>query len=328
MNSTHNVVIIGGGCAGYTAAIYAGRAQLKPILIEGTYEDGLTPGGQLTMTTEVENYPGFVDGINGGELVENMKKQAQKWDTLVIEKSVTRVDFTQSPFEIFVGNEMPIKTLSVIIATGATAKRLSIIGEDKYWNNGISACAVCDGALPCFRKKPLAVIGGGDSAMEEALFLTKYASRVYIVHRSKNFRASKIMLDRAKQNEKIEFITDSTVIQADGDDMLRSIQIKNILTNEIQTLTVSGLFYAIGHTVNTAFLKDSGINLDADGYILTEPNSSHTNIKGIFAAGDVQDKHYRQAITACGSGCMAALDANAFIELQGTNDILPILPSQ
>lgn len=307
MTKTHKVIIIGSGPAGYSAAVYASRALLEPLLFEGSEY----AGGQLTTTSNVENYLGF-ESINGLSLTEKFKDHATNCGTMVISKNITSVNFDTFPYIVIDEDNIEYETFSVIIATGASAKILDIEGGNKFWHYGISACAVCDGALPMFRGKSLAVVGGGDSAFEEALFLSKYGSEVYLIHRRDTFRASKIMIERASKNPKIKFVLDSIVTEAKGTDKLESIDILNIKTNEATNLTVNGLFYGIGHVPNTSFIKDSGISLDEDGYIIT--NDTKTNIKGIFACGDVQDKKYRQAITSAGTGCMAALEVEKYLE--------------
>jgi thioredoxin reductase (NADPH) len=312
----HKVVIIGSGPAAHTAAIYAARANLNPIMYEGFMAGGIAAGGQLTTTTEVENFPGFPDGISGPELMERMRKQSLRFGTTIITETISKVDFTSRPFKLWregFENDEPILTHSVIIATGATAKRLNIKGEDLYWQKGISACAVCDGALPLFRNKPLVVVGGGDSACEEANYLTKFGSIVYLIHRRDQLRASKIMQERTLKNPKIKIIWNTVVIEALGNNVLQKVKLQNLKTNEITELEASGLFYAIGHKPNTDPFKGQ-IELDDDGYIITKPGTTQTNIPGIFAAGDVQDKKYRQAITAAGSGCMAALECEKYLE--------------
>ncbi len=315
----HPVVIIGSGPAGHTAAIYAARANLAPVMFEGFMAGGVAAGGQLTTTTDVENFPGFPSGITGPELMDHLRKQSTRFGTTIFTETISRVDFSARPFKLWregLEDEAPVLAQAVIIATGATAKRMSLPGEDVYWQRGISACAVCDGALPIFRDAPLAVIGGGDSAAEEASYLTKFGSRVYLIHRRDKLRASQIMQNRVLQNPKIEVIWDSVPMQAGGDDrQLRSLRVKNVRTNEERDLPVSGLFYAIGHKPNTDPFRGQ-IRLDEDGYIQVEPGTTRTNIEGVFAAGDVQDKRYRQAITAAGSGCMAALDAERWLEAQ------------
>lgn len=311
------LIIIGSGPAAHTAAIYAARAELKPVLFEGWMAGGIAPGGQLTTTTDVENFPGFPNGISGFEIMENMKKQSEKFGTRIITETVEEVDLSKRPFKVKTEKtEMEAHTL--IIATGATAKRLNVkgTGEHELWQKGISACAVCDGAVPMFRNKPLAVIGGGDSALEEAMFLTKYGSKVYLVHRRDELRASKIMQARAKANPKIEFVFSATLVEACGTEKLEKIVIKDLKTGELKDLVVSGLFFAIGHEPNTKFLG-SQLQVDDQNYIVTEKGTTKTSVAGVFAAGDVQDKKYRQAITAAGTGCMAALEVEHYLTENG-----------
>lgn len=310
-NTIENIIIIGSGPAGHTAAIYAGRANLSPLLFEGEMAGGVSAGGQLTTTTDVENYPGFPKGIMGPELMYNMREQAEHCGTRILTKTIDSVDLSQRPFTVTAGQDT-YKTNAIIIATGATAKRLHIKGEDSYWQKGISACAVCDGALPLFRNKPLVVIGGGDSACEEATFLTKFASKVYLLVRKDTLRASKVMQDRVLNNPKITLLWNTEAREAKGDGLLREVEIINNVTNEISTLEVNGLFYAVGHKPNTDFLNGQ-VELDESGYIVTAPGTVQTSVPGVFAAGDVQDKHYRQAITSAGTGCMAALDAEHYL---------------
>lgn len=306
-----NVIIIGSGPAGHTAAIYTGRALLNPLMFEGEYAGGVAAGGQLTTTTDVENFPGFPKGIMGPELMLNMRDQALHCGARIETKTVDHIDVSSSPFKVTVG-DTTYTTKTIIIATGATAKRLHIKGEDTFWQKGISACAVCDGALPIFRNAPLIVIGGGDSACEEASFLTKYASKVYMLVRKDTLRASKVMQERVKSNEKIEILWHSEALEALGDTSLKQVRVINHETNLESVLDVRGLFYAIGHKPNTDFLGTQ-LSLDESGYILTKPGTTETNVPGVFAAGDVQDKKYRQAITAAGSGCMAALEAEKYL---------------
>ncbi|KAF6010384.1 thioredoxin-disulfide reductase [Brettanomyces bruxellensis] len=314
---THNkVTIIGSGPAAHTAAIYLARAELKPVLYEGMMANGFAPGGQLTTTTEVENFPGFPAGIMGSDLMDNMKKQSEKFGTKIITETISKVDFSSKPFKLwteFNEDAEPITSDSVIISTGASAKRLHLPGEDKYWQRGISACAVCDGAVPIFRNKPLAVIGGGDSACEEALFLTKYGSKVYMLVRKDHMRASSIMQKRVQNNPKMEVLYNTVSVDTKGDGkFLNALGIKNVKTGETKDLAVNGLFYAIGHKPATEIFKDQ-IECDETGYIKTKPDSSLTSVPGVFAAGDVQDKKYRQAITSAGTGCMAALDCEHYL---------------
>lgn len=292
--------IIGSGPAAHTAAIYAARAELKPILFEGWMANDIAPGGQLTTTSEVENFPGFPDGIGGGEIMERCRNQSLRFGTEIFTETVNKVDFSKTPFQVFTDSKTVLAD-SVIVATGAVARRLTFPGSIEFWNRGISACAVCDGAAPIFRNKPLAVIGGGDSAMEEANFLTKYGSKVYIIHRRNEFRASKIMQNRALENPKIQVVWDSVVEEAYGERLLGGLKVKNIVNGEVSDLQASGLFFAIGHEPATKFL-DGQLELDADGYVVTKPGTTLTSVRGVFAAGDVQDKKYRQAITAAGSG--------------------------
>ena len=311
----HKVIIIGSGPAAFTAAIYAARADQSPILLEGEISPEITPGGQLTTTTDIENFPGFPDGIDGFELVENMKKQCIKFGTKVLSETVVSVDLSARPFMIKTAQQIYYAT-SIIIATGATAKKLTFPGSDTYWMQGISACAVCDGALPMFRNKPVAVIGGGDTAMEEATFLSKYASTVYVVHRSGKLRASKIMQERVLKNHKISILYNHEVVKATdsvaSNNKLAAITILNKHDQTTHNLDVSGLFYAIGHKPASDFLAGQ-LKLDNEGYIITTPGTTQTSIPGVFAAGDVQDHKWRQAITAAGTGCMAALEAEHYL---------------
>ena len=306
------VVIIGSGPAAHTAAIYTGRALLNPLLFEGFLAGGIAAGGQLTTTTEVENFPGFPTGIDGTELMMRMREQAVNCGTEILTETVGKLDLSQRPFKVYT-SATELKAESIIIATGATAKRLGIKGEETYWQKGVSACAVCDGALPIFRNKPLAVIGGGDSACEEAEFLTKYASKVYLLVRRDEMRASKIMQERVKENSKIEILWHTICEELMGNEHnITHISIKNIIDHTMRELEVSGLFYAIGHDANTKFL-DGQLELDKEGYIVTKAGNQKTSVEGVFACGDVQDSIYRQAISAAGSGCMAALEAGEFL---------------
>jgi thioredoxin reductase (NADPH) len=308
----YKVVIIGSGPAGHTAAIYSARANLNPLMYEGFMAGGIAAGGQLTTTTEVENFPGFPAGIDGTELTKLFREQSEKYGTTIKTQTVTKVDFKVHPFQIWTDEEH-VEAETVIIATGATAKRMNIKGEHDFWQRGISACAVCDGALPIYRNKPLAVIGGGDSAVEEATHLTKFGSKVYLIHRRDKLRASQIMQNRAMNNPKIEIVWNTEVIEAKGSQGLHSIVLKDTVNGAQRDLEVGGLFYAIGHKPNTDIFVDF-LKLDEQGYIITEPGTTKTNIPGVFAAGDVQDKVYRQAITAAGSGCMAALEAERWLQ--------------
>ena len=301
----NDVVIIGSGCAGLTAAIYAGRANLKPLVL-----DGYEPGGQLSLTTHVENYPGFPDGIMGPELIENMRKQAEKFGAEFKSGAVTEVDLSRRPFKIIAGKET-YEAKALIVAAGASARLLGLPGERELIGHGVSTCATCDGYF--FRGKPIAVIGGGDSAMEEANFLSRHASRVYLIHRRAEFRASKIMIDRAKANPKVEFVTPFTVeniLAPQGH--VEGVALRNQQTKETREIPLDGVFVAIGHDPNTIVFKGK-LEMDSNGYLIAK-NGSLTSIPGVFIAGDVQDHRYRQAVTAAGSGCMAAMDAEKFLE--------------
>tara|TARA_B100000427_G_scaffold179704_1_gene149463 strand:- start:609 stop:1553 length:945 start_codon:yes stop_codon:yes gene_type:complete len=309
-NQKKQVVIIGSGPAGHAAAIYTARARLEPLMFEGSMAGGVAAGGQLTTTTEVENYPGY-SHISGPELMIKMREQAIQCGTEIITRTIDKIDIKDDCIMVCDGDHI-IEAKSVIIATGATAKRLNIKGEETYWQKGMSACAVCDGGLPIFRDKPLAVIGGGDSAAEEATYLTKFASKVYLLVRKDTLRASKVMQERVMENDKIDVLWNTEALEAKGDNVLTTLTITNNKTSQITEIAVNGLFYAIGHKPNTDFL-DGQLNLDESGYIVTVPGSTKTNKHGVFACGDVQDKIYRQAITAAGSGCMAALDAEKYL---------------
>jgi len=310
------VVIIGSGPAAHTAAVYLARAELKPVLYEGLLANGTAAGGQLTTTTDVENYPGFPNGIMGGELMEEMKKQSIRFGTEVITETVVKVDISQRPFRYWLEwkeMEEPHTADAIVLATGASAKRMNLPGEETYWQAGISACAVCDGAVPIFRNKPLVVIGGGDSAAEEALFLTKYGSSVKVLVRRDRLRASNIMAKRLSSHPKVEILYNTVGVEAKGDGkLLKSMAVKNVKSGEVRDIEANGLFYAIGHEPATALVKGQ-MDLDEDGYVLTKPGTSLTSIKGVFAAGDVQDKRYRQAITSAGSGCIAALECERLL---------------
>ena len=302
----HNVIIIGSGCAGLTAAIYAARANLKPLVI-----DGYEPGGQLTLTTMVENYPGFPEGVLGPELIENMRKQAQKFGAEFKAGSVSGAELTRRPFKITAGKET-FEAKALIIAAGASARMLGLESERKLMGHGVSTCATCDGYF--FRGKEIAVVGGGDSAMEEATFLTRYASKVHLIHRRSEFRASKIMLDRARANEKIQFLTPFVVeeIHSPTKGAVEGVRLRNPKNNEVREIALEGVFVTIGHDPNTAIFRGK-LEMDANGYLVSR-NGSKSNVPGVFVAGDVQDHHYRQAVTAAGSGCMAAMDAEKFLE--------------
>jgi thioredoxin reductase (NADPH) len=301
----HEVVIIGSGCAGLTAAIYAARANLKPVVIEGH-----EPGGQLSLTTHVENFPGFPEGIMGPELIENMRKQAQKFGTEFKAGLVTEVDVRQRPFRIVAGKDS-YEAKALIVAAGASARLLGLANERELIGHGVSTCATCDGYF--FRGKPIAVVGGGDSAMEEATFLSRYASKVYLIHRRSDFRASKIMIDRAKANEKIEFVTPAVVeeiLAPTGS--VEGLRVRHTDGSQRSEIALHGVFVAIGHDPNTTVFKGK-LEMDANGYLIAK-HGSLTQVPGVFVAGDVQDHRYRQAVTAAGSGCMAAMDAEKFLE--------------
>jgi thioredoxin reductase (NADPH) len=308
-----NVVIIGSGPAAHTAAIYAARANLNPVLFEGFLAGGIAAGGQLTTTTDVENFPGFPEGIMGPELCERFRAQSARFGTRIFTETVNSIDLSKHPFT-YKTDEQEGEARAIIIATGATAKRDNVPGtrDGELWQRGVSACAVCDGALPMFRNKPLFVVGGGDSAMEEGVFLTKFASKVFIVHRRDELRASAIMQKRAKDNPKIEFLLSHRVLAVDGGNTVEQVRVQDLKSGDERTIPAAGLFYAIGHVPNTAFLNGQ-VATDDQGYIITTPGTTHTSVPGVFAAGDVQDKRYRQAITAAGTGCMAALEAEHFL---------------
>jgi thioredoxin reductase (NADPH) len=301
----HNVVIIGSGPAGLTAAIYTARANLAPLLIEGWQS-----GGQLTTTTEVENYPGFAKGILGPELMKEMRAQAERFGTQFQTGEVTAVDLKARPFTITIDGEQTAEAKTLIIATGASPITLGLPNEGRLWGHGVSSCATCDGFF--FKGKELVVVGGGDSAMEEATFLTKFATKVSIVHRRDKLRASKIMQDRAMKNETIAFIWNSVIEDVLGQDVVTGVRLRNVITGKVWDLPCAGLFLAIGHRPNTALFAGQ-LQMDGAGYILTSRGTA-TSVPGVFAAGDVQDAHYRQAVTAAGSGCMAAMDAERFLE--------------
>lgn len=314
------VVVIGSGPAGLTAAIYSARANLKPLLIDAPAdaEKQTAPGGQLMITTDVENYPGFSEGIQGPDLMVEFRKQAERFGTEFLEEWITDADLSERPFRLQTDRYV-INAKTLIIATGASAKWLGIPGEAKvpegFGGNGVSACATCDGPLPGFRNKPLVVVGGGDTAMEEATFLTRYASKVYLIHRRDKLRASKIMQDKAFQNEKIEFIWNAGVEEILGEPEAGAtgVRLRNLQTNEESILPCAGVFIAIGHKPNTHLFKGQ-LDMDEIGYIKTSGHSTATNVPGVFACGDVQDAHYRQAVTAAGTGCMSALDAERFLD--------------
>jgi thioredoxin reductase (NADPH) len=303
-NDVREVIIIGGGPAGYTAALYAARANLEPLVIEG-----FRWGGQLMITSDVENYPGYADGVMGPEMMSDFRRQAERFGTEFITDDVTKVDFSERPFRVWVGDD-EYAARAVIVATGASARWLGIDSEQHHRGRGVSTCATCDGAF--FRQKEVYVVGGGDSAFEEALFLTKFASRVHLVHRRDEFRASKIMVDRAEKNDKLDFVLNAVVEEIIGDTKVEALRLRNTVTDEVWEVPADGVFVAIGHDPNTALFVDQ-LEHDAAGYLITKSGTTETNVPGIFAAGDVQDHTYRQAITAAGSGCMSALDAERYL---------------
>ncbi len=329
MNETQieNVLIIGSGPAAWAAALYTARANLNPLVCEGVPKQDpelVLPGGQLMMTTDVENYPGYPEGIQGPDMMGEFKQQAQRFGTRVETRDVTSCDFSARPFTLQTvdmnGDKKAVKAQAVIIATGATANWLGLENEQRLARSGggVSACAVCDGALPIFRDQPLAVIGGGDSAMEEAAYLTKFGSKVYVIHRRDELRASKIMQSRVLENPKAEVVWNSLVVDVLGDETISGIMLENTQTGERSELAVKGLFLAIGHTPATAFLEGAGVELDDKGYVeLSEGFRTYTNIEGVFAAGDVADSVYRQAVTAAGMGCRAAIDAERWLAEHG-----------
>jgi thioredoxin reductase (NADPH) len=310
MNNIHNVVILGSGCAGNTAAIYTARANLTPLVFEGH-----EPGGQLSITTEVENFPGFPEGIHGPQLVQNMKHQAERFGAVFQHGRVTRADLANRPFTLELEHGEVVQTRTLIVATGASARWLGLANEQKLIGRGVSSCATCDGFF--FMGKEIAVIGGGDSAMEEALFLTRFASKVTLIHRRENFRASKIMLERAMAHDKIKFLTNTAVEEVLGveEKEVSGLRLRNIVNNEESVLPLSGMFLGIGHVPNAKMFAGQ-IDLDDDGYVKTHDNV-FTRVPGVFSCGDVQDRRYRQAITAAGSGCMAALEVEKYLEEHG-----------
>jgi thioredoxin reductase (NADPH) len=304
MSDVRDLIVIGGGPAGYTAALYAARANLQPLVIEG-----FSWGGQLMTTTDVENYPGYPDGIMGPDMMAEFRRQAERFGTEFVTDNVTRVDFSERPFRVWVEDE-EYQARSVIVATGASARWLGLDSEERLKGRGVSACATCDGAF--FKDKHIVVVGGGDSAFEEGLFLTRFGYKVTLVHRRDEFRASQIMVDRARVNEKIEFKTPYVVDEVLGDESISGVRLRNAETGETEEVSAGGLFVAIGHDPNTKLFLDQ-LDHDENGYLVTQPGTTETNVPGVFAAGDVQDHVYRQAVTAAGSGCMAALDAERFL---------------
>jgi thioredoxin reductase (NADPH) len=303
-NGVRDLIIIGGGPAGYTAALYAARANLEPVVIEG-----FQWGGQLMITSDVENYPGYAEGVLGPEMMKDFRRQAERFGAEFVSDDVTRVDFSEQPFRIWVGEE-EYRSEAVIVSTGANARQLGLESEVALQGRGVSYCAVCDAAF--FRERNVVVVGGGDSAMEEATFLTKFATKVTVVHRRDEFRASQIMEDRARANDKIEFITNAVVDEVIGEAGVTAVKVRDVNTGEVTELPADGLFVAIGHDPNTKLFVD-WLDLDAGGYIITKPGSTETNIEGVFAVGDVVDHVYRQAVTAAGMGCMGALDAERWL---------------
>ncbi len=309
------LVIVGSGPAAYTAAIYAARANLEPLQFEGFFSG--PAGGQLMTTTEVENYPGFPEGITGPLLMEKMRRQAERFGTVLLTEDVEAVDLQKHPF-LIKGTTVHVEADTLIIATGASANRLDVPGtrDGEFWQKGVTACAICDGAIPIFRNRPLFVFGGGDTAVEEAIFLTKYGSMVYLVHRRDELRASKIMAERALHHPKIQVIWNHTLMLVEGDDVVRSVTLQEVNTKQETKHEAGGVFFAIGHTPNTKFLNGQ-IETHPNGYIKVVPDSTYTSVPGVFAAGDVQDHVYRQAVSAAGSGCMAALDAERWLSAKG-----------
>ena len=302
--NVRELIIIGGGPAGYTAALYAARADLEPLVIEG-----FAWGGQLMITSDVENYPGYADGIMGPEMMSDFRRQAERFGAEYVTDDVTRVDFSEQPFRVWVGDD-EYRSRAVIVATGASARWLGIESEEQHKGRGVSACATCDASF--FREKNVYVVGGGDSAFEEALFLTKFATNVHLVHRRDEFRASRIMVDRAEANDKLDFVLNAEVEEILGDAKVEGLRLRNTGSGETWEVEADGLFVAIGHDPNTELFRNQ-LNHDDGGYLVTNPGTTETNIPGVFAAGDVQDHTYRQAVTAAGSGCMAALDAERFL---------------
>jgi thioredoxin reductase (NADPH) len=306
-NEVREIIVIGGGPAAYTAALYSARANLNPLVIEG-----FAWGGQLMITSDVENYPGYADGVLGPEMMQDLRRQAERFGTEFLTDDVTKVDFSERPFRVWVGDD-EYRAEAIVVSTGANARQLGLESEKRLQGRGVSYCAVCDAAF--FKEKEIVVVGGGDSAMEEATFLAKFASKVTVIHRRESFRASPIMVDRARSNDKIEFLLDSVVEEVLGEETVTGVVVRNLKTNERTELPADGFFVAIGHDPNTALFRGQ-LDMDEAGYIETKGKTSETNVEGVFAAGDVQDHVYRQAVTAAGSGCMAALDAERFLTAQ------------
>jgi thioredoxin reductase (NADPH) len=306
-NEVREIIVIGGGPAAYTAALYSARANLNPLVIEG-----FAWGGQLMITSDVENYPGYADGVLGPEMMQDLRRQAERFGTEFLTDDVTKVDFSERPFRVWVGDD-EYRSEAIVVTTGANARQLGLESEKRLQGRGVSYCAVCDAAF--FKQKEIVVVGGGDSAMEEATFLAKFASKVTVVHRRENFRASPIMVDRARSNDKIDFLLDSVVEEVLGEETVTGVVVRNLKTNERTELSADGFFVAIGHDPNTELFRGQ-LDMDEAGYIETKGKTTETNVEGVFAAGDVQDHVYRQAVTAAGSGCMAALDAERFLAAQ------------
>jgi thioredoxin reductase (NADPH) len=308
LDDVRNLIVIGGGPAGYTAALYAARANLEPLVIEG-----FNWGGQLMITSDVENYPGYADGVLGPAMMQDFRRQAERFGTTFLTDDVTRVDFSERPFRVWVGDD-EYRAEAVIVATGATARQIGLDSERTLQGRGVSYCATCDAAF--FRDKTVVVVGGGDSAMEEASFISRFASKVILVHRRDEFRASPIMVDRARANEKIEFVVNKVVVEVLGEGSVTGVRLHDTVTGEESVLETDGLFVAIGHDPNTALFLDQLDHEPDTGYLITRGKSTETNVAGVFAAGDVQDHVYRQAVTAAGSGCVAALDAGRWLSEQ------------
>jgi thioredoxin reductase (NADPH) len=313
MPATESVIIVGSGPAGHTAAVYTARANLRPLMFEG-FSAGGVAGGQLMITTDVENFPGFPNGVTGPDLMTAMRQQSERFGTRILTQDVENVDLASRPFRV-TSDGQSYFAQALIVATGASARLLGIPSEQRLWGRGVSACATCDGALPIFRNRELVVVGGGDTAMEEASFLTRFASKVWIVHRRDEFRASRIMVERARKNPKIGLVLNSVIDEVLGSDVVTGVRLRNLKTNETMDRQAAGVFVAIGHQPNTSLFTGQ-LELDAGGYIKTRNRSSYTSVEGVFACGDVQDHVYRQAITAAGSGCQAAIDAERWLQTQ------------